>query len=129
MQQETRGQINNFYLANTALISAIFLSIVLMFVVQFKVEMLQDEIAKTDTDIVSYRDKIQLLEVEWVYLTRPERLRTLAAHYLQNNGYALASQIKDVDKLEKYYLVHYQKVETNELASNDQNHGPKSISF
>ena len=44
-----------------------------MFMVQFKVEDLQDEIAKTETDIVAFQDKIQLLEVEWVYLTRPER--------------------------------------------------------
>jgi len=90
-----------------------------MFMVQFKVEDLQDEIAKTETDIVAFQDKIQLLEVEWVYLTRPERLRTLAAQYLQDNGYALASQIKDVDKLEKYYLVNYQKIEPHEAAIND----------
>lgn len=111
--------VNNFYIANTALISAIFLSIVLMFVVQFKSEMLQDEIAKTETDIISYRDKIQLLEVEWVYLTRPERLRTLAAHYLQNNGYALASQIKNVDTLEHYYSAGYQKAEPDAAASKE----------
>lgn len=127
MRQEIHGQINNFYLANTVLISAIFFSIVLMFVVQFKVEMMQDEIAKTETDIVAYRDKIQLLEVEWVYLTRPERLRQLASHYLQNNGYALASQIKDADKLEHYYLVNYQKVESQDVALVEENQ--KSVSF
>jgi cell division protein FtsL len=118
--QELRGTVNKFYLANGLLMSAIFLSIIFMFVVQFKVESLQDEIVKTETDIVAYQDKIQLLEVEWVYLTRPERLRTLASAYLQNNGYALASQIKDVDKLEKYYLVNYQKAESRELVVDDQ---------
>lgn len=127
--QDTSGQINNFYLANTALLSAIFFSIILMFVVQFKVELLQDEIAKTETDIVAYHDKIQLLEVEWVYLTRPERLRTLASHYLQDNGYTLASQVKGVDQLEHYYLASYQKVESRDVASNEQNMGPKQISF
>ncbi len=127
--QDTSGQINNFYLANTALLSAIFFSIILMFVVQFKVELLQDEITKTDTDIVDYRDKIQLLEVEWVYLTRPERLRTLASHYLQDNGYTLASQVKDVDQLEHYYLASYQKIESRDVASNEQDLRPKQISF
>jgi cell division protein FtsL len=116
---ETRVTINKFYLTNGLLVASIFLSIVFMFMVQFKVEDLQDEIAKTETDIVAFQDKIQLLEVEWVYLTRPERLRTLAAQYLQDNGYALASQIKDVDKLEKYYLVNYQKIEPREAAIND----------
>lgn len=100
-----------------------------MFVVQFKVELLQDDIAKTETDIASYRDKIQLLEVEWVYLTRPERLRTLASHYLQNNSYTLASQIKDVDKLQDYYLASYQKIEARDLALNDANPQAKQISF
>ena len=128
MRPETHGEINNFYLANTALISAIFLSIILMFVVQFKVELLQDEIAKTETDIVAYRDKIQLLEVEWVYLTRPERLRNLASHYLQDNGYTLASQVKDVDKLESYYLANYHKIESRDVASNEDS-GSKQISF
>ncbi len=125
--QELRNQINGFYLANTTLLAAIFFSIILMFTVQFKVEALQDEIAKTETDIVAYRDKIQLLEVEWVYLTRPERLRTLASHYLQDNGYALASQIKGEDKLEQYYLTNYQKVESEEVAVNEQ--ANKTISF
>ncbi len=120
MQQEIRGQINNFYLANSVLIGTIFLSIVLMFTVQFRVEMLQDEITKTETDIVAYRDKIQLLEVEWVYLTRPERLRNLAAHYLQDNGYALASQVKNVEKLEQYYSVHYQNAESVAASSQEQ---------
>lgn len=127
MQKENRIQIDKFYLVNTALISAIFFSIVLMFVVQFKVENLQDEIAKTETDIVAYRDKIQLLEVEWVYLTRPERLRSLAAHYLQNNGYALASQIKNAEKLEDYYLANYQKAEAQDLAMAE--HNQNKISF
>ncbi|NBV06819.1 MAG: hypothetical protein EBS06_06255 [Proteobacteria bacterium] len=126
---ETRDIINKFYLANSALISAIFLSIILMFAIQFKVEALQDEITKTETDIVAYQDKIQLLEVEWVYLVRPERLRKLASYYLQNNGYTLASQVKDVDRLEKYYLVHYQKSEIEDSLLSDDNKSVQQVSF
>ncbi len=129
MQKENRIHIDKFYLANLSLISAIFLSIIVMFAVQFRVEGLQDEISKTENDIVAYRDKIQLLEVEWVYLTRPERLRSLAAHYLQDNGYALASQIKGADKLESYYLANYQKVEAQEVAENEEVPGQQIISF
>ena len=108
--------LNKFYLANSALTAALILSIFLMFVVQFKVEFLQDEMAKIKNEIAAYEDEIQLLEVEWVYLTRPQRLRTLAAHYLQNNSYTLASQIKDSSKLEQYYLTNYQKLEAKTIA-------------
>ncbi len=118
-----------FYLTNSALISGIILSIILMFVVQFKVESLQDEIAKAENEIASYQDQIQFLEVEWVYLTRPERLRTLATNYLQNNGYALASQIKNVDDLEKYYLATYEKTEVDKLALGDESKEAPTISF
>lgn len=101
--------VNKFYLINSAIGGFLAFSIIAMFLVQFSVEGLQDEIVKTESEIAAYEDEIQLLEVEWVYLTRPERLRTLASRYLQNNGYALASQIKNEDQLEKYHLATYQK--------------------
>ncbi len=118
--------INKFYFANCLLVASVICSIILMFLVQFKVEAMQDEMVRTESEIIAYEDEIQLLEVEWVYLTRPERLRTLASRYLQDNGYALASQIKDVDKLEQYYLVNYQKVET---AASDQGQDLEQVSF
>ncbi len=118
-----------FYLTNSALIAGIVLAVIVMFIVQFRVEALQDEIANTENEIIAYQDQIQLLEVEWVYLTRPERLRTLASTYLQNNGYALASQIKDMDELEKYYLASYKKTEVDNLALNDESKGIEQISF
>lgn len=94
---------------------AIVCSVVFMFCVQFKVENLQDGIVKAQSDILAYEDQMKLLEVEWVYLTRPQRLRQLAEVYLKGNDYTLASQIKDVDKLSKYYLANYRKSQS-ELA-------------
>ena len=111
---------NKFYLANISLVAAVILSIVLMCAVQFKVESLQDEVLKTEGEIVAFEDEIQLLEVEWVYLTRPERLRTLASRFLQDNSYALASQIKDTSQLEQYYLVNYKKLEEEQVAMAEQ---------
>lgn len=111
---------NKFYLANISLAAAVILSIVVMFAVQFKVESLQDEMLKTEGEIVAFEDEIQLLEVEWVYLTRPERLRTLASRFLQDNSYALASQIKDTSQLEQYYLVNYKKSEEQQMAMAEQ---------
>jgi hypothetical protein len=121
--------LNKFYFANLLLVASVIFSIIFTFLVQFRVEDLQDDMVKTENEIVVYEDEIQLLEVEWVYLTRPERLRTLASRYLQDNGYALASQIKDADKLEQYYLVNYQKAEEKLLASNEQNLESQQVSF
>jgi hypothetical protein len=121
--------INKFYLINSLLFASVIFSIILTFLVEFKAESLRDEMTKTENEIVAYEDEIQLLEVEWVYLTRPERLRILASRYLQDNGYALASQIKDVGQLEKFYLASYQKAEAKELALNEENPGPEQVSF
>ena len=127
--KELWQSLNKFYFANCALVASVVLSILLMFVVQFKVEALQDGVVKTENEIAAYEDEIQLLEVEWVYLTRPERLRILASRYLENNGYALASQIKDEEKLEKYYFANYQKVEAKEVAENAESQVAQSLSF
>jgi cell division protein FtsL len=115
--------LNKFYFVNFSIFAALILSIVLMFTVQFKVEALQDEMVKVENEISSYEDEIQLLEVEWVYLTRPARLRTLAANYLQNNGYVLASQIKNENELKDYYFANYQKVETKESFPEEEKQG------
>ncbi len=127
--KELWHSINKFYFSNIMLVATIFCSIVIMFTVQFKVEALQDEMSQAESDIVEYEDKIKLLEVEWVYLTRPERLRTLANIYLKDNGYTLASQIKETEKLEKYYLAVYQNSEAEEVAANAENQDPQQVSF
>lgn len=127
--KEFYHSLNKLYLAGLALVVSVFLSILLMFTVQFKVEALQDEILKVKSEISTYEDEIQLLEVEWVYLTRPQRLRTLAARYLQDNGYALASQIKDSSKLEKYYLANYQKLEAKTVAMAESREDKEMVSF
>ena len=127
--KELWHSINKFYFSNIMLVATIFCSIIIMFTVQFKVEALQDEMSQAESDIVEYEDKIKLLEVEWVYLTRPERLRTLANIYLKDNGYTLASQIKETEKLEKYYLAVYQNSEAEEVAANAENQDPQQVSF
>lgn len=128
--RETFRQINKFYLTNLVLIIAIVASIVFMFLVQFKVEGLQDEVMETESQITSYQDELKLLEVEWVYLTRPERIRVLASKYLKDNSYTIVGQIKDVAKLGQYYLANYQKRQADQLINNSQNFTQtKQVSF
>ena len=105
--KEIWNSLNKFYFANFAIVFSIIFSIIFMFFVQFKVEKLQDEIAQNRINISDYEDQIRLLEVEWVYLTRPERLRQISTKFLKNNGYALASQIRDEDEIEKFYNANY----------------------
>jgi hypothetical protein len=114
--KELWQRLNKFYLANISVAAAVVMTVILMFAVQFKVESLQDEVVKAEGEIAAFEDEIQLLEVEWVYLTRPERLRNLASRFLQDNSYMLASQIKDESRLEQYYLVNYKKSEEREVA-------------
>ena len=71
--------LHKFYFANLLLVASVIFSIIFTLLVQFRVEGLQDDMVKTENEIIAYEDEIQLLEVEWVYLTRPERLRTLAS--------------------------------------------------
>ena len=104
-----------------AVLSILF-SIIFMFYVQFKVEKLQDIIAQNRVNISDYEDQIRLLEVEWVYLTRPERLRQISTRFLKNNGYALASQIKGEEEIERFYNANYSidDVQVNEELAKEQ---------
>ena len=105
--KEIWNSLNKFYFANFMAVLSILFSIIFMFYVQFKVEKLQDIIAQNRVNISDYEDQIRLLEVEWVYLTRPERLRQISTRFLKNNGYALASQIKGEDEIERFYNAKY----------------------
>ncbi len=87
--------ISKSYLLNLIIIFGLFMSILAMLVVQFMVDDLQDRISSAKAEIVEYEDQMRLLEVQWVFLTRPERLRQLSETYLKDNGYVLVSQVVD----------------------------------
>ena len=101
--------LNKFYFCNAMLVASALTSIIIAFTIQFKVEALQDKMVETQAQIAFYHDQISLLEVEWTYQTRPARLRELSARYLKENEYTLASQIKNNETMEKYYLASFQK--------------------
>lgn len=95
--------LDKVYFLNFSMIALTVITIAATFFIQFKVEKVQDEIVSTQNQISAYEDQISLLEVEWTYLTRPARIRTLANNYLKDNGYTLASQIKNGDEMEKFF--------------------------
>lgn len=108
-----------YYLVNCCLSLAILFSVAIMFFVQFKVDNLQDQVAKVDMQISELDDEIRVLEVEWVYLTRPERLRSLSDRYLESNGYIASNQVKDTNTLQKHYIANLAKYQ-EEVAINDR---------
>ena len=106
-----------YYVSNITMALLVIMSICLMFYIQFKVDNIQDIVNEVDNKIVAYEDEIGVLEVEWVYLTRPERLRILSQKYLgNNNDYIASNQVKDVAKLEKYSLSKLEEYENKQLA-------------
>lgn len=112
--------VKNIYLFNFLMVALVLLSILLMFYVQFKVGNLQSKVSQIDNQIAFYDDEIRVLEVEWVYLTRPERLRILSEKYLKNNDYIVSSQVKDLKVLEKYYLSKLEASSVKEVAVNSK---------
>jgi len=87
--------IRNLYLFHFGLFFAVLFSACLAFYMQFKYDSLQEQILLGKNEITEYQDRIRLLEIEWVYLTRPERLRQLTEKFLQDNQYMLASQVQE----------------------------------
>ena len=86
---------HRLHLFHGGLFLAVAFSVCLAFYMQFKYDNLQEQIAFGKNEIAEYQDQIRLLEIEWVYLTRPERLRQLTEKFLQDNQYMLASQVQE----------------------------------
>ncbi|MES2677245.1 MAG: hypothetical protein V4612_02885 [Pseudomonadota bacterium] len=114
---ENLSKTSKLYLINSSLAFIVLFSIMAMFLIQFKVDNLQDKVGEVDAKISALDDEIRVLEVEWVYLTRPERLRSLSERYLQNNGYIASNQVKDSQSLQKYYTANLRRQEN--IAMND----------
>lgn len=103
------ASLRNFYTTNFILVLTIILSICIMFYVQYKVDNVQKRIDIVQGQIEDYENEIKLLNIEWVYLTRPSRLRFLSRKYLKKNDNIAFSQITTRDKLRKFYLANLEK--------------------
>ena len=53
-----------------------------LYQLKYKAQRLQAEVSALEASIVRDREAIRVLEAEWTYLTRPERVAALSARYL-----------------------------------------------
>ena len=110
------AKINKFYAFNFSIVFLFLFVVAGNFVVQFKVESLQDNIKGFQMEISDYNKQINSLEIEWTYLTRPSRLRALSDQYLNKSGYSTASQIKSDEDMKQIFAANYEKSLTQHLA-------------
>jgi hypothetical protein len=105
-----------FYFFNILIVAMLIGSAFFMFAVQFKADELSKKIGEIDKKIFSYQEKIQLLEIEWTYLNRPERLRNLSRIYIKNNNYVFAQQIKNFQEFAEYHSSYRNNLAKNQLS-------------
>lgn len=54
-----------------------------LYMVKFSVQNLQREVAAAEQQLAQEKESLHLLNAEWAYLNRPERLRQLAEKHLE----------------------------------------------
>ncbi len=54
-----------------------------LYLIENQVQQLERRLAALDAELLADRQATQVLEAEWSYLNRPERLQALAAHHVE----------------------------------------------
>ena len=75
-------------------IALLALSIFALFQVKYKVQDLRRDLAEIERQIAADKQSIHVLQAEWAYLNRPERLKRLADQYLDLR-YVSVAQVKE----------------------------------
>ncbi len=69
-----------------------------LYVVKYQVQSMQEELAKQENILREERESLHVLEAEWAYLNRPQRLQELANRHLPLAP-ALSKQISSIDSI------------------------------
>lgn len=70
------------YISSCLWVVLVMLSVLGLYQVRYSVEAKESEIATLERRVNEHESAIQVLEAEWAYLVRPQRLRELASRYL-----------------------------------------------
>lgn len=68
------------------------------YLIKYRVQDVQKELQAARLKLQTEEEAVRILEAEWAYLIRPERLQELQARYLQLVPYQ-AQQITSIDNL------------------------------
>ncbi len=112
-----KTNIRNNYLLNSVAAIILIFSICFTFYVQFKVDMMQNKLVSAQLEIEYYQKDLKLLNIEWTYLTRPDRIRKLSKQYLKDNQIIRYSQVKDFKDMRQFYLTNLKKHQKQNILS------------
>ncbi len=69
-----------------------------LFNITFKVEELQNQLSSLNKQILQEQKAVHVLQAEWSYLSRPERIEALSQRLLPHLQAPTSQQIGDVEK-------------------------------
>ena len=87
-----------FSVTNFVWMAVVALSAFGLYLVKYSVQEVQRDVAKLEAKLAKEKETVHLLEAEWAYLNRPERLRKLAEGRVDVRPVASANII-DVTRL------------------------------
>lgn len=67
--------------------------------IAYEVEQMEKDLSALERDIVRERENIHVLEAEWAYLARPERIEDLSRQFLPNMQVLRADRIGSYDDI------------------------------
>lgn len=70
----------------------------LLYMVKYQVQYLRQQVAETSRELEQERESLHVVQAEWAYLNRPERLQILAREYLASSEMT-ASQVADIQAI------------------------------
>lgn len=88
-------------LTTTLVLLLIVASGVGLYQLKYKTQQLQREVTALDRQLAADREAIRVLEAEWTYLTRPERVAALAERYLALEPTSGLQVLASIDKVER----------------------------
>ncbi len=86
----------------------VFVAVLGLYKVKYKVHEMKSQVTSLESELATESQAVHVLEAEWSYLTRPERVRQLASQYLKLEPITAAqmmqpaslSSLRDVDAID-----------------------------